>query len=113
MNIAKYLRHVILAHVLLVALASPSLAETGWTNVSKVVRLVNTANGGINVLLSPQLVSCTSQSGYGPNYASIYPDHPGINRMKADLLVAMQTGANVQLYLWEGCKAVEMILFSP
>ena len=90
----------------------PASAQTGWTVQSTVVHLVNTVNGGVNVYLSPTLTGCVSQSGYGSSYASIYPDHPGINRIKADLLVAMQTGQKVQLYLWDDCKVVESILIA-
>lgn len=83
----------------------------GWTAWSTVVSLVNTANGGVNVRLSPDLSDCVSQSGYGPTYASVYPSHPGINRMKADLLAAFLSGARVRLYLSDSnCTTVEMIL---
>ncbi len=99
----------------MLALPAISSAEgPGWTTVSTVIRLVNTANGGFNVKLSPLLTSCTSQSGYGPDYASIYPDHPGINRIKADLLSAMLTGAKVQLYFTDStCRVWETILLPP
>lgn len=102
-----------LTTVLVLAISGvPALAQgPGWTSVSTVVNIVNTANGGVNVSLSPALVGCVSQSGYGPDYASIYPDHPGINRIKADLLVAWQTGAKIQLYLTDNtCRVWETIL---
>lgn len=101
----------ILAAVVL-AVSFPALAQgPGWTVSSTVVKLVNTAAGGVNVRLSPELVNCTSQSGYGPAYASIYPDHPGINRLKADLLYAYATGEPVALYLTDNtCRVGEMIL---
>ena len=83
----------------------------GWTVKSKVIRLVNTANGGVNVRLSPDLTNCVSQSGYGPSYASILPNHPGLNRIKADLLVAFTTGTEVSLYLSDAnCTVGEMTL---
>ena len=70
-----------------------------------------TADGGVNVRLSPELTGCTSQSGYGTGLASIYPTHPGINRMKADLLAAFLNGTPVALYLSDStCKTTEMIL---
>jgi len=76
-----------------------------------VQQLVVTANGGVNVLLSPSLGNCVSQSGYGPYYASVYPSHPGINRIKADLLAAYLTGKTVRLYLGDStCTVLEMIL---
>lgn len=96
----------------LLAWAIPALAQgPGWT-VSSVVRdIVNTSAGGINVRLTPDLSGCTSQSGYGGAYASIYPNHPGINRIKADLLVAFTTGAHVELYLGDNtCMVSEMRL---
>ena len=83
----------------------------GWTVVSTVVQVVNTSNGGVNVRLSPDMTGCISQSGYGSLYASIYPDHPGINRLKADLLVALTTGTKVMLYLNDNtCTVSEMRL---
>lgn len=92
--------------------AVPAFADgPGWSANSTVVKLVVTASGGINVMLSPSLSNCVSASGYGPYYASIYPEHPGINRMKADLLYAYATGTKVALYLSDGsCKVGEMIL---
>lgn len=85
----------------------------GWTVPSTVVRLVNTANGGVNVRLSPDLANCVSQSGYGSIYASILPNHPGLNRIKADLLVAFLTGTRVSLYLGDAnCTVGEMTLES-
>ena len=83
----------------------------GWTSLSDVDKLVVTANGGINVLLSPQLSGCTSQSGYGEHYASIYPDQPGLDLMQSNLLAAMMANKKVQLYLYDNeCKVVEMIV---
>jgi len=98
--------------MLLVLSALPAIASgPGWTANSTVSKLVVTANGGINVLLSPSLGGCVPQSGYGPGFASIYPDHPGINRIKADLLVAYQTGGVVALYLSDNtCKITETML---
>ncbi|HEU5134646.1 MAG TPA: hypothetical protein VFU13_05840 [Steroidobacteraceae bacterium] len=96
----------------LLAWAVPTLAQgPGWTVASTVRDIVNTSNGGINVRLTPDLTGCTSQSGYGGAYASIYPNHPGIDRMKADLLVAFTTGAHVELYLGDNtCMVAEMRL---
>jgi len=86
-------------------------AGPGWTGNSTVAKLVVTVDGGVNVLLSPALTGCTSNSGYGPAFASIYPSHPGINRMKADLLAAYQTGGTVALYLTDNtCRVGELIL---
>jgi hypothetical protein len=97
---------------LLLPLSTPAhAAGPGWTGNSTVTRLVTTFDGGVNVLLSPALTGCTSNSGYGPAYASIYPGHPGINRMKADLLAAYLTGGTVALYLTDNtCRVGELIL---
>jgi hypothetical protein len=83
----------------------------GWTNNSIVTKLVVTSDGGINIRLTPELQNCVSNSGYGPVFASVYPDHPGINRMKADLLAAYLNEKPVALYLSDSsCKVVELIL---
>ena len=90
----------------------PALADgPGWTANSTVTKLVVTADGGINVLLTPQLNGCVSQSGYGPHFASVYASHPGINRIKADLLAAYMSGKPVALYLSDNtCRVLETIL---
>lgn len=97
---------------ILAASTMPAFADgPGWTANAIVTKLVVTSNGGINVRLSPEVNGCVSQSGYGPNYASIYPDHPGINRMKADLLAAFMSGKTVALYLGDSsCRVSEMML---
>lgn len=83
----------------------------GWTGSSTVKSLVVTANGGINVRLSPELSACVSQSGYGANYASIYPDHPGLKSIHSNLLTAFMSGKKVKLYFGDStCRALEMIL---
>ena len=75
------------------------------------MEVVTTANGGINVRLWPDLSGGTSQSGYGSLYASIYPSHVGIDRMKAELLVAFTTGAHVALWLSDSmCTLGELCL---
>lgn len=97
--------------LLVVGFTPASAQGPGWTAISTVVELVNTSNGGVNVRLSPDLSGCTSQSGYGSVYASIYPNHPGLNRLKADLTVAFVTGARVALYLGDSsCSVGEMRL---
>lgn len=102
----------LMAAMVLAVSAVPAMASgPGWTANSTVTKLVVTANGGINVFLSPSLGGCVPQSGYGPGFASIYPDHPGINRIKADLLVAYQTGGVVALYLSDKtCQVTETLL---
>jgi hypothetical protein len=111
-RIGKGLR---LALAALAATSIPAMAQgPGWTEVSTVIELVNTSNGGVNVRVSPDVTGCTSQSGYGSHYASIYPNHPGLNRIKADLTVAFATGARVALYLTDStCTVGEMRLYPP
>lgn len=104
-----------LALVALAATSIPAMAQgPGWTVVSTVIELVNTSNGGVNVRVQPDVTDCISQSGYGSHYASIYPNHPGLNRIKADLTVAFATGARVALYLTDStCTVGEMRLYPP
>jgi hypothetical protein len=96
----------------LAGLAAPASAEgPGWTVNATVKKLVVTYNGGVNVRLSPDLTNCASQSGYGPNFASVYATHPGINRIKADLIAAYVSGSAVSLYLGDStCRVEEMVL---
>lgn len=104
-------RILVLAAALLLPLTSAYSAGRGWTANSTVTKLVVTGDGGVNVRLSPDLTGCTSNYGYGPTFASIYPSHPGINRMKADLLAAYLTGGTVSLFLVDGtCRVDELIL---
>lgn len=92
---------------------SASAQGPGWVSNLTVISLVNTSNGGFNVRVQPDLTGCTSQSGYGAVYGSIYPSHPGISRIKADLIVAMLTGTKVSLYLGDNtCTVIETILGS-
>lgn len=114
MKVSQWLRRSAAVLTVLAISSTPSVAQgPGWTAVSTVKEVVVTVNGGINVRLDPLLVDCVSQSGYGPAFASIYPDHPGINRMKADLLAALLAGNKVMLYLWDNtCRAVEMRIFA-
>jgi len=96
----------------LICWAVPALAQgPGWTANSTVIKIVDTSNGGVNVRLSPDLTGCTSQSGYGAAYASLYPSHPGLNRIKATLLTAYTTGATISLYLGDNtCMITEVLL---
>jgi hypothetical protein len=96
----------------LLTMAHPTVAQgPGWTELGRVIRIVNTANGGFNIRMSPELTGCVSQSGYGPTYASVLPSHPGLNRMKADVLVAFAAGADIRLYLSDSnCTVAEMVI---
>ncbi|MDN2711882.1 hypothetical protein O0880_20875 [Janthinobacterium sp. SUN118] len=94
------------------AFSMPVAAEgPGWSSNSVVKKLIVTRDGGINVELSPALTGCVSNSGYGASFASIYPDHPGINRIKASLLAAYLSGGTVKLYFSDStCKVAEVML---
>lgn len=106
------LRGLVLTIAALVTVSVPASAQgPGWTAVSTIVKLVDTSNGGVNIRLTPDLTGCTSQSGYGPAFASLYPEHPGINRIKATLLTAFTTGTPVSIYLSDNtCTVAEVIL---
>jgi hypothetical protein len=72
----------------------------GWTANSKVVKIVNTLDGSIYVRLLPDVSGCVQPlNNYGPNWLSIRPNHAGINRIKADLLVAFTSDIPVALYM--------------
>lgn len=89
----------------------PSSAEQGWITTAKVVKIVATINGGVNVRLSPELLGCTSQSGYGPNYASLYPDHPGKDKILSIFIAAYMGDKPVAVYLMDStCKIGEVEL---
>ncbi len=86
-------------------------AEQGWIVSAKVIKIVGTINGGINVRLSPELTACTSQSGYGSAYASLYPDHAGVDRIHSILLAAYMSDKPVAIYLVDNtCKIGEVEL---
>jgi len=92
--------------------ASASNAEnSGWTANVTITKLVVTQNGGVNIRVSPDLTNCISQSGYGPNYASVYPAHPGMNRIQAMLMQAYAQGTKVSLWFSDGnCTVGEIIV---
>ncbi|MEJ7804688.1 MAG: hypothetical protein WKG03_02040 [Telluria sp.] len=94
------------------AFCLPAAAEgPGWSSNATVKKLVITGDGGINIMLSTPLTGCVSNSGYGPGFASVYPNHPGINRIKATLLTAYTTGGTVALYFSDNtCRVAEVML---
>ena len=90
------------------------LAHAGWTPEVKVKSVVVTSTGGLNIGVEPTLSGCVSQSGYGAKYASIYPTHPGLKAMHANLLLAMNSGTSVRLYLTDPqCTVGEMVIGDP
>lgn len=110
-NVAKLITAFLAASALMTSASAAFAASPGWTGNSMVVKLVVTSSGGINIRLSPDLSGCVSQSGYGSVWASIYPNHPGLNRMKADLLAAYLSEKPVSLYLIDAdCSVGEMVL---
>ncbi len=83
----------------------------GWTANVIITKLVATQNGGVNVRVSPDLTNCVSQSGYGPNFASVYPTHPGISRIQAMLMQAYAQGTKVSLWFSDNnCTVGEIIV---
>jgi hypothetical protein len=110
-NARRHISRVTLAITLAIAAGHVQAEGPGWTVNSVVIKLVVTADGGINVRLSPGLTSCVSNSGYGASYASVYPSHPGINRIQADLMLALANGTPVALYFSDNtCRVTEMVL---
>jgi len=96
---------------ILFILLSPLSSASGWTEAVEVKRIVVVGTGGINVSVFPELTGCVSQSGYGANYASIYPEHKGLNSIHSNLLAAYMSGKKVSLYLAnDSCKVTEMVL---
>ena len=94
------------------AIAVPAWSQgPGWTTPSTVRNLVVVSDGGVNVRLTTDLTGCASNGGYGSLYASIYPSHVGINRMKALLSLAYATNTPVSLYLSDTtCRVTEIVL---
>jgi hypothetical protein len=108
---ARSVRSAMVGMLSLVAACGALAAGPGWTPNSTVAKLVVTFNGGVNVRLIPELTGCVSQSGYGSAFASIYPSHPGINRLKAMLLAAQMNGTPVTLYFSDSnCTVTEAML---
>ncbi|NOU49871.1 hypothetical protein HG263_04890 [Pseudoalteromonas sp. JBTF-M23] len=90
---------------------SIAFAEQGWIKQAKITKIVGVVNGGINVRISPELTGCTSQSGYGPNYASLYPDHQGKSEILSILLAAYMADKTIAIYLSDDkCKIGEVEL---
>ncbi|XOV78396.1 MAG: hypothetical protein ACFHVJ_15800 [Aestuariibacter sp.] len=86
-------------------------ATSGWVHEVDVSRVVVVVNGGVNVRIQPDLSDCTSQSGYGPKYASIRPDHPGLEKMYSALLAALMSKTKVSLYLGDDkCTVGEVVI---
>ena len=63
-----------------------------------------------NIQLEPQLSGCASLSGYGSKYASVHPDHPGLDKIYSGLLAAYLSQTPVKVYLSdETCKVGEVL----
>jgi hypothetical protein len=106
----KVFCHLILS-IACVLGATGAQAEQGWVGPFKVTKIVVTFGGGINVRVSPELTACTSQSGYGANYASVYPSHPGKDKIAAVLMTAYSLNKDVSMYLTDStCTVGEVVL---
>lgn len=102
---------IVLGITLLISVGTVRAEGPGWTPNSTIKKLVVTADGGINILLSPQPTQCVSNSGYGSGFASVYPNHPGLSKIHADLLSAYLTGGLVAVYFSDNtCRISEIIL---
>lgn len=101
----------ILLVVALNLLSISAFAEQGWITQAKITKIVGVINGGINVRITPELSGCTSQSGYGPAYASLYPDHAGKEEILSILLSAYMADKTIAIYLQDDtCKITEVEL---
>ena len=86
-------------------------AQTGWIKQAKITKIVGVSNGGINVRITPELTGCTSQSGYGSRYASLYPDHKGKEEILSIMLAAYMADKTIAIYLSDDtCKILEVEL---
>lgn len=99
MTVTKKLLTLVTAAACASLISSSATAESGWIVSAKVIRVVATMNGGINVRLSPELTNCVSQSGYGSAYASLYPTHPGKDKIASILLAVYLSEKTVAIYL--------------
>ncbi|HEY8941037.1 MAG TPA: hypothetical protein VIM59_12635 [Cellvibrio sp.] len=83
----------------------------GWSSVTKIKRIIVVSNGGVNVSLQSDLQGCTPLSGYGARYASLYPDHPGADRIYSLLIAAYLSQQDVQIYLSDNtCRIGEVVI---
>lgn len=103
--------HIRLVAGLLLVAGLAQAASKGWMQNVVVEKIVNTADGGVNVYVKPKLEGCVSNSGYGPNYASVYPSHPGLKNIKHDLTISLLTGTPISIYFDDNtCRVQETIL---
>lgn len=104
-------RHMQLVAGVLFVAGLAHAAGPGWVENVVVEKIVNTADGGVNVYVKPRLEGCVSNSGYGPNYASVYPNHPGLKNIKHDLTISLLTGTPISIYFNDNtCRVQETIL---
>lgn len=83
----------------------------GWQSTTKIKRIVVVSNGGVNVSFENELKNCTSLSGYGKKYASLYTDHPGIDRIYSLLMAAYVSQKDIQIYLSDNtCRIGEAVI---
>lgn len=107
----KYRIMSTLCLAILVLISSSTFAEEGWIAQAKITKIVGVSNGGINVRITPELRACTSQGGYGPAYASLYPDHAGKAEILSILLSAYMADKTIAIYLQDNtCRISEVEL---
>lgn len=101
-----------LAISLIMIFSAPVFAEgPGWLTPSKIKRIVVVYSGGVNVKLENGPENCTSLSGYGKKYLSLYKDHPGVDRIYSLLLAAYASQKEVHIYLTDDtCKIGEVVI---
>ncbi len=102
----------ILISIIFIGISSFCIAEgPGWYSTTKVKRIVVVVNGGVNVKFENGTTNCTSLSGYGKRYASVHPDHPGLDRIYSILLGAYMADKDVQVHFADDtCRINEVVL---
>lgn len=102
---------LVLIGALLLTVPLSVMAQQRWITYAKVKKIVVVHNGGINVRLEPELTGCVSQSGYGDRYASVYPDHPGLEKIHSIFLAAYAADKPVAVWLSDStCRVGEVEL---
>ncbi len=111
MKLRKYGVMYLVSIVIFIFTSLSVHAETGWIKQAKITKIVGVVNGGINVRITPELTGCTSQSGYGSRYASLYADHKGKEEILSIMLAAYMADKTIAIYLLDDtCKILEVEL---
>lgn len=105
------MKRLLVVLLLMLPLQQTLAGQQGWVINAKVKKIVVVVNGGINFRLEPELSGCISQSGYGERYASVYPDHPGLDKIHSVLLTAYMSDKPIAVYFNDTtCKVYEVEL---